>query len=227
MMRPGLIAICLLSLFFSSTVQLQAQHCAPIVESYLSGTRIQRTEDGINLSFHYTKTGGQMKSAYQAYLLAYPGKFYDAIEQASPQKALADKHALILQTVLAKRNESGEYEFAFQLTTKTFVQQLLDANLISHNEVDDFGGWKRFAEPIRLAVFIPFLEDKEYSTLAKLPAEKHECNYSAAPALLFESLSSEIDVCFGIVQAVQLKEGEYYIEWMQRPKKVEAEKPAN
>ncbi len=168
-----------------------------------------------------------MKSAYQAYLLAYPGKFKGEIEKAAPQKSITEKHAFIVQTVLANKNESGEYEFAFQLKTKTLVQQLFDANLISHNEVDDFGGWKRFSEPIRLAVFIPFLADKEYSTLAELPAEKHECNYSAAPALLFESLSSELDVCFGIVQAVQLKEGEYYIEWMQRPKKVETEKPAN
>jgi hypothetical protein len=48
--------------------------------------------------------------------------------------------------------------------------------------------------------------------LKGLPDDKHECNYSNEPALLFQELPYAFSMHFGIVQAVQLEEGRVHIE---------------
>jgi hypothetical protein len=189
-----------------------AQHCAPIVESYLSTIDIQRTKTGFDFEFQYSKTGGQRKTAYQAYLLVYADSNEDRIAKMTPQQAISEKLATVVNTQLAKRNDSGRYQIRWHLDTKAFVQKLLSEKLISMDRVEDVGGWKGYVDKIRLSVFIPFLEDEEYSVMEGLPDNKHECNYLGEAALLFETLQPKMDVRFGIVQAIKLDDGEHYIQ---------------
>jgi hypothetical protein len=86
------------------------------------------------------------------------------------------------------------------------------AGLISPDRVYQAGGWKSYQDPIRLAVFIPFLEDETYSNLDGLPRDRHECNYAGEAALLFETLPQALTICFGIVQAVRLEDGAHYLQ---------------
>lgn len=205
------IVLTLLAVFFS-TIKLQAQHCPPIVESYLSQTRIKHTDNGLQLSLRYSKTGGQRMAAYQAYIVAYSDKNSDKVFELTPQEAISKKLAIVVHTQLAQRNAEGEYEIEYQLNTQPFTQHLLKEKQLSLDATLDAGGWKSFDAPIRLAVFIPFLEDQEYSRIEGLPEKKHECNYGDESALYFDSLPHQLDICFGIVQAVQLANGEYYIQ---------------
>lgn len=192
--------------------QLRAQHCPPIVESYLSQTQVKRSDDGLQLSLRYCKTGGQSMAAYQAYVVAYSDKNSDKVFELTPQEAISKKLVTIVHTQLAQRNADGEYEIEYKLNTQQFTQLLLKEKQVSVDAILDAGGWKSFDSPIRLAVFIPFLEDQEYSRIEGLPEKKHECNYADESALYFDSLPQQLQICFGIVQAVKLDEGVYYVQ---------------
>ena len=65
------VRVILLWCFLCFTPLVSAQHCPPIVESYLSATRVDRNDGGLDFSFTYSKTGGRPKLAYQAYLVAF------------------------------------------------------------------------------------------------------------------------------------------------------------
>ena len=202
----------LLWCFLYFTPLVSAQHCPPIVESYLSATSVDRNDDGLEFSMTYSKTGGQPKLAYQAYLVAFSVESADTIAKLTPQQALAKGHAAIIETKIAQRNKRGKYESKFSLKTEAFVETLLTAKLIKKSRVNDSGGWKSYGDQIRLAVFIPFLDDEKYSVLEDLPDDTHECNYRGDSALLFEPLGPDLQICFGVVQAVQLKAGKHYIQ---------------
>ena len=208
-----------LSALLFAPVQLYAQHCAPIVESYLSTIGMTRSEEGLKLVLRYTKTGGRTKSAYQAYILAYSDKNKAKVLELTAQEAIAQKLVTVVHTQVAKQNEAGDYEIDFNLNTKNFVELLLKEKQISLESVTDSGGWKCFDSPIRLAVFVPFLDDEQFSRIDGLPEDKHECNYGKKSALFYDSLSTQMQVCFGIVQAIRLNEGEYYIQMHGREPK--------
>jgi hypothetical protein len=189
-----------------------AQRCPPIVESFLSSSSVTRSKGGLNLSFAYSKTGGQPKTSYQAYLVAFPLKNAATISKLTPQQAIADKHVLIIETKIIKRAKNSKYESKFDIETEAFVEKLIAAEKIKMNRVSDLGGWKSFDDQIQLALFIPFLDDEKYSVLDGLPDDSHECNYRGDSALLFEPLGPNLQVCFGVVQAVRLKDGRHYIQ---------------
>lgn len=206
-----IIAAAILVLTFSQHCT-NAQHCAPIVESYLSSTKLSRTPEGIALTIEYSKTGGRLHPAYQAYLLAYSDRDAEKISQLTPQKAISDGLVTVIDTKLLKRIDSGEYQSVWRIDTEQFVQQMLTAGRISEERVADVGGWKSFEGSLRLAIFIPFLDDQQFSTLDGLPEDRHECNYANDAALLFDPLPQKLNVRFGIVQAQSLEEGRHYIE---------------
>ncbi len=189
-----------------------AQHCTPITESYLSGIQLTRQTDGLTLTLDYSKTGGQQHRAYQAYLLAFSENNSSKIALLTPQQAIEQKLATVVETRLLALNEAGQYESRWELKTEQLVEQLLSTGTLSPERVNDVGGWKSFQDRIRLAVFIPFLEDDRYSILDELPDDRHECNYAGEAALLFETLPQSLTVCFGIVQAVRLADGAHYLE---------------
>lgn len=189
-----------------------AQHCPPLSETYLSSVKLKHSKEGIDLDVVYSKVGGQIKPAYQAYLLAFTESNARRIAELTAQQAIREKLAVVVDTTLIKRAESGDYPVRWQLNTTKFVESLQKEKLISKERVDDAGGWMSFSDEIHLAVFIPFLEDKQYSKIEGLPADKHECNYANESALLFESISTSLSINFGIVQAVRLPEESYYIQ---------------
>jgi hypothetical protein len=188
------------------------QHCPPIVESYVSGLGVKRTKNGIDFQFTYTKTGGQTKDAFQAYILAYPDSKTEAIEKLTPQHAIESGLATIAHTCIAKTNGSGDYTFGYSLDTETFVSAMLNRKLITKSRTTNAGGWKAYDGEIRLALFVPFLDDKKYSVLGELPDDKHECNYRGDSALLFQPITQKLSIRFGVVQAVKLDAGKHYIE---------------
>ena len=206
--------LCLLVFMFGALEHrtVLAQHCAPIVESYLSRVDISRDGDGVNFRIEYAKTGGQTKKAYQAYLLAYRNRDAAKIAGLAPQKVIESGLATVVHTQLAKRNKRGRYSLAWTLDQQPFVEKMLKDSRLQRKETTDIGGWMRFDDEMRIAVFIPFLEDKKYSVIEGLPKKKHECNYGGDSALLFEPLSQRLTVHYGIVQAVRLPEGKYYVQ---------------
>ncbi len=189
-----------------------AQHCPPLSETYLSSVKLKHSKQGVDLEAVYSKVGGQSKQAYQAYLLAFSDSNAKRIAEMTAQQAITEKLAIVVETILIKRDKNGDYPARWQLNTEKFVESLLKENLIAKERVDDAGGWKSFSDEIHLAVFIPFLEDKQYSQIEGLPTDKHECNYANESALLFESISTSLSINFGIVQAVRLPEESYYIQ---------------
>ena len=188
------------------------QHCPPIVESYLQSVTVKHTEGGIALNIDYRKTGGQRKESYQAYILAYSHPDSEKISEMTPQAAIETKMASVVHTQLAKRQDNGCYSIQFSMETRDLVATMLQDSRIDRQRIDDYGGWKSFRDRIRFAVFIPFLEDEEFSVIEGLPANKHECNYLDEAALIFETLPQTISIHFGIVQAIRIPENEFYLQ---------------
>lgn len=188
-----------------------AQHCAPITESYLSRTTIEHVPDGIAFEATYSKTGGQAKEAYQAYLLAYADSKSKAVSEMSPRQAISTNLVSVLDTQLVMRNASGSYPMKWQLETQRLVSKLLDSGQISQTRnFNERAG--TYTDPVRLAIFVPFLEDAQYSVIEGLPKEKHECNYTSQPALLFETIPTQLGIRFFIEPPVERKQFRYSID---------------
>lgn len=189
-----------------------AQHCAPIVESYLQSVVINRGEGFIAFDLEYKKTGGQTKDGYQTYLLAFSESDAERIASMTPQEAIESKTASVVHTQLAKRQQNGCYRIKWRMDTSAFVTAMLKDSRLDLQQIIDIGGWKSFKNKIRFAVFVPFLEDEKYAAIEGLPEHKHECNYLEESSLLFDTISQRFSIHFGIVQATKIPEGQYYIQ---------------
>jgi hypothetical protein len=210
MQRISFLANVFFLLWAVSRVAL-AQHCAPITESYLSRTTIEHVPDGITFEATYSKTGGQRKEAYQAYLLAYADSKSKTLLEMSPRQAIESKLVSVLDTQLVMRNASGNYPMKWELETHRLVEELLESNQISETrKFNERAGV--YVEPIRLAIFIPFLEDIQYSVIEGLPKERHECNYNRQPALLFETIPTRLGIRFFTEPPVGRKQDRYSID---------------
>ncbi|HKQ79145.1 MAG TPA: hypothetical protein VJ810_35950 [Blastocatellia bacterium] len=189
-----------------------AQHCAPIVESYLSEISVKHVDESIAVRVEYTKNGGQPKAKYQAYLLAYLEKNRVEVPAAPPKPVINQDVVVILHTQLIERNQTGRYDMEVSLNIDELAKKMIKHGQLAEKDQTNYGGWGQYNDKIRIAVFIPFLEDQQYSNLKALPEDKHECNYSHEQALLFQELPYSFSMRFGIVQAVKLKEGRFHIE---------------
>ncbi len=167
-----------------------AQHCAGITESYLSLVSLKQKDESIQVAVEYQKQGGRQKEAYQAYLLAYLAKRAGRIPLEAPQDTIDTSEMVILHTQLIKRSEEGNYDMKFKTSSKEFVKSLVTHGLLTEptDRVAAAAGFYDSDDKIRLAIFIPFLEDEKYSVLEGLPEDRHECNYSNERALLFQPL---------------------------------------
>jgi len=201
----------IVALSFGATNVL-AQHCPPIVESYLQSVSIERSEGDIAFEIDYRKTGGQQKESYQTYILAYSQSDSNRIAALTPQEAIESKLATVVHTQLSKRQQNGYYNIRWKLNTQSFVASMLKDSRLDKQQIDDYGGWKSFKDRIRIAVFVPFLDDEKYSVVEGLPENKHECNYLGDSALLFETLSHRLSVHFGVVQALRIPEDQYVLQ---------------
>jgi len=200
----------MLILFFSE--QILGQHCAPIIESWLSNITVNHENKNLNIELEYSKHGGQQKKAYQIYLIAYLEKDEKKVLNESLNNLRNDSLSVILKTGIISRTENGTYHFSYGIDVNKIVQVLKHAKLLKENEKEVYGGYGSYKNKFKLIVFIPFLEDKKYSTLKKLPKDKHECNYTKAKSLLFQALPYVFSVHFGIMQGKNLGKGNYYIQ---------------
>jgi len=198
------------ALFFGAT-DLLAQHCPPIVESYLKSVSIDRSDGDIAFEIDYKKTGGRPMESYQAYILAYSQSDYDRIAALTPQEAIESKLATVVHTQLCERQQNGYYNIRWKLNTQSFVASMLKDSRLDEQQIDDYGGWKSFTDRIRIAIFVPFLDDETYSVVEGLPENKHEC-HSLGDSLLFETLSHHLSVHFGVVQAFRIPDDQYVIQ---------------
>ena len=201
-----------LFVFLQINQRAQAQHCAPIVESYLSEISVKHVDESIAVRVEYVKNGGQPKAKYQAYLLAFLEKNRAEATAAAPKTMINQEVVEILHTQLIERNQNGFYGMEVKLNRDELAKKMIKLGRLTEKDRTSDGGWGQYNDKIRLAVFIPFLEDQRYSNLKGLPEDKHECNYLNERALLFQELPYSFSIHYGIVQAVELKEGKFRIQ---------------
>lgn len=222
-MKP-LTRLAVLFCFVNMVTAAEAQHCAPIVESYLSEISIKHNEErqALDLTVEYSKAGGRPMSKYQIYLLAYLAKDDDHVPAPLPAAFIDERVVRVLHTEAIERNKDGNYDLRLRLNMNELAQKIIELGRLTEEDRVNHGGWGSFKDKFRLAVFVPFLEDSTYSVLDSLPEDKHECNYLDDRALLFQPLPYSFSIHFGTVLAVpwQLKEGDYRIQINQtRPVK--------
>jgi hypothetical protein len=206
------MAVAFATVWLIDPTRTLAQHCAPIVESYLQSVSIKHGEGVVAFDLEYKKTGGQRKDGYQVYILAFSESDTNRIAFMTPQEAIESKTASVVHTQLAKRQQDGCYRIEWTMDTSVFVTAMLKDSRLDMQQINEFGGWKSFKSKIRFAVFVPFLEDEKYAVIEGLPEGKHECNYLDESSLLFDTISQRFSIHFGIVQATKVQEGQYYIQ---------------
>ncbi|MFO0940276.1 MAG: hypothetical protein U0930_05860 [Pirellulales bacterium] len=210
-----LVTVCFA--WFHATNSSIAQHCSPIVETYLSSVTIGHSENEIDLSAVYSKLGGQPKSAYQAYLIAYSSSNSKRIAELTPQQVIKEKMAVVVDTKLIERDKVGSYPAAWKLRKSKFIKLLMEQKVISEYSAETRSLAK---EEIYLAVFIPFLDDPEFSVIEGLPEDRHECNYGREAALLFETISTSLSIYRNALETDQKAGNNYtiYLQSIQRRK---------
>jgi hypothetical protein len=189
-----------------------AQHCAPIVESYLSAISVRHEGERIRFHVEYRKNGGLPKAGYQGYLLAYLDRDAGKIPGGRPGDVIDENLVVILHTGRIERKPDGAYALDFEIASDDLAKRMIAHGKLGEGDRDLNGGWGSYRDRIRLAVFIPFLEDQKYSKAADLPRDKHECNYRNDRALLWQPLPYALGIHFGIVQAVELPPGRHAIQ---------------
>jgi len=205
----GAIAFCA---FLLANPCAQAQHCPPIVESYLSEISVKHVGESMTVRVEYAKNGGQPKAKYQAYLLAFLEKNRAEVLAAPPKPIINQDVVVVLHTQLIERNSEGRYEMAVNLNRDELARKMIKQGRLAEKDRTNDGGWGQYNDRIRIAVFIPFLEDQKYSNLKGLPEDKHECNYFHERSLLFQELPYSFSIHFGVALGVKLKEGGFHIQ---------------
>jgi len=189
-----------------------AQHCAPIYESYLNAISLERSEDGIEFRVQYKVRGGAGQDAYQAYVLAYLERDAARVPAPSPGDYIDKSVAFVLHTQLIKRNEKGVFDLEYQIDGNELAKKMIAHRRLTESDRMENGGWGVYRDRVRIAVFVPWLDDEKYSVIEGLPEDRHCCNYSHAPELLFQTLPYRLTIHFGIVKAWSVEEGTFVIE---------------
>jgi hypothetical protein len=200
------------ALLFLATCQVaNAQHCAPIYESYLSEISVKNDKDRVRFRLEYLKSGGASKEAYQAYVLAYLEKDAARLPASAPKDVIDKEAALVLHTQLIRRSNDGGYDLELTIKGDEFAKRMIEHGQLTEKDRTEHGGWGVYNDRIRLAVFVPFLEDVKYSVIEGLPQDRHECNYRGDRALLFQVLPYRLSIHFGIVEARRIAPGTFRV----------------
>lgn len=173
-----------------------AQHCAPITESYLSLISVKPSKDGIKIHCEYSKRGGRQKQKYQAYLLAYLDSYAARVPGNAPKELVDPESVVTLHTQLIEKNQEGAYGLDFEIKGDDLARMMIKQGRLSEKDRNSNVGYGRYSDRIRLAVFVPFLDDSKYSVIKGLPADKHECNYGRERALLFQQLPYSFSIAY-------------------------------
>jgi len=207
-----LLGITLFLFIFMASQVSEAQHCPPVFESYLSGISVKKAEGLIKFKLEYTLQGGAGQDAYQAYLLAYLDRDADKVPAPAPKDLIDTKTVLVLDTALIKRNKHGVFDFEFQIDGEELAKKMIAHKKLTEKDQIMYGDYGVYKDQVRIAVFIPLLDDKKYSVIDGLPEDRHYCNYGHERALLFQTLPYNLSINFGIVRAVRLPKGNFKIE---------------
>jgi len=173
-----------------------AQHCAPITESYLSLISVKPTKDGIKIRCEYSKRGGRQKEKYQAYLLAYLDRNAARVPGNAPKDLVDPESVVILHTQLIEKNKDCGYGLDFEIKGDDLARMMIKQGRLSEKDRSSNVGFGQYRDRIRLAVFVPFLDDSKYSVIKGLPEDKHECNYGRERALLFQQLPYAFSIAY-------------------------------
>jgi hypothetical protein len=183
------------AVLLASSGPARAQHCAPLYETWLSDVSLEHVEHSLRIHVRFAKEGGAgPKDAYQGYLVAYLARDEAKVPAPPPGDVLDPKVALVLHTQVMRRNEKrdarGPWTWDLDCTIKDeeLVDKLIALGNLGEKDREARDLWFYYKDRIRLAVFVPFLEDEKYSVLEGLPKERHECNYEADRALVFQAL---------------------------------------
>jgi hypothetical protein len=194
-----------------------AQHCAPIVESYLSQISIGHNKKytALELEVEYAKLGGRYHPKYQIYLLAYLTKNEDRVPAPLPADFIDTKVVYVLHTEAIKQAKDGNYDFRVRFDMTELAQKIIELGHLTDADRADPGGWGSYTDSFRLAIFIPFLDDSTYSVLDSLPQDRHECHHRGQRELLFQQLPYSFTIHYGMVLAARpprLPEGQYRVQ---------------
>lgn len=211
-MKP-LSRLTILSCFVLVVTPARAQHCPPILESYLSQISIKhnRKDRSLDLNVTYSKGGGHEMPKYQIYLLAYLQKNEHRVPTPLPadfadNKLTADfidkKFVCVLHTEAIELNNDDNlyddiYDFDLRLNMNELAEKIIKLGRFTEKDRINPDSWGYYEDKFRLAVFIPYLEDSTYSVLDSLPEDKHECPHSDRRALLFQPLPYAFSIQFG------------------------------
>lgn len=180
-----------------------AQHCAPVMESYLSEIALKKSEEILNLQLTYTIEGGAGQDAYQAYLVAYLERDSAKVPASSPEDFLNPAKTFVIGTQLVKRNEDGDFDFDFVVDGNELAKNITAHRGLAEGHRIENGSWQIYQDRLRIAVFVPWLDDKKYSVIAGLPEKRHCCNYTNAPALLFQTLPYRLTMRSTMIESVE------------------------
>lgn len=167
---------------------LVGQHCAPVFESYLNEISIHRSGDKINFQLQYTLEGGHGQEGFQAYALAYLERDAFRVPAPKPSNIIDSEVVLVLNTQLIQKNASGTFDIAFEMNGTDLAKKMIAHRKLGSGDRVLNGSWVAYKDRIRIAIFIPKLEDLEYSVIEGLPEDRHCCTISDVPALLLQEL---------------------------------------
>lgn len=168
-------------------LSLQAQHCAPILDSYLSRITLEATDDQDvwSLEWEYCKHGGRKMPGYQAYLIGYMAADRARMIESLRTHVFDPKGVHVIDTMVVRPNEKGRYVYTTQLSVRKFKQQI---ELWTKDRSSEDPRLAETESSFELLVFIPFVENRKYAYLEGIAEDRHECNYTHAPALLIQTL---------------------------------------
>ncbi len=189
---------CIIFIYIALVNPIIAQHCAPITKTVLREISVIRIDSLLNFQFEFEKSGGQIKEAYQVYLLAYLEKNKNDVFKEEKNangwrlKQLVNiynqnttvilKRSIIKQSVkYDKTAEATIYGYSESLKIKEIFKKIIVCGKLK-NENNCWGEFK-------LAVFIPFLDDEKHSIDQPLPKDAHECNYEGRSFLILQELN--------------------------------------
>ncbi len=193
-----------------------AQHCAAISESYLSEISVKKSRGNLRhgelkFKLEYTMQGGHGQNAFQAYLLVYLERDATRVPAPAPKDVIDTNVALVLHTQLIKRNKDGTFDMEFQINEKELAKKMIAHRRLTGKDRADFGDWGVYKDHLRIAVFVPWLEDKKYSVIDGLPKDRHCCNYGDARVLLFQTLPYRLSIHFVLGKTGQVDPGKLRI----------------
>ena len=119
----------------------RAQHCAPIVESYLGEISVKHVGHDISVRVAYAKNGGRPHEAYQAYLVAYLDRDADKAPASPPHPLIDDAVVLVLHTGVVRRDATGRYPLEYTISYDEMAKKVIAHAKLTDEDREAPGGW--------------------------------------------------------------------------------------